>query len=280
MSRKGASLVEVLVVIAIMGGLMGLLLGAVQKVRSTAAGLQDKNQLRQVVLAGHNYASANEGRLPSGANGSTEEFFLQDVLPYLEVTGSLSYPYPPYGIAFRVLPIYISRSDYALPEQSTDQINMSAPTSLCMNATALKGTTNLAGSFPDGTSNTIAISERLSYTGLQPNEFTYLGMVFPTWIPGFIPSWRRGNFADQQQRDVVPVTEGSPPRTRASTPGVTFQVVPKWFEADGRQLQALQPGGLKVAMLDGSVRTIHPGVSEATFWGLVTPAAGDIAELD
>jgi len=25
---------------------------------------------------------------------------------------------------------------------------------------------------------------------------------------------------------------------------------------------------------------IHPGVSESTFWGLVTPAAGDIAELD
>lgn len=61
MSRKGASLVEVLVVIAITAVLIGLMLGAVQKVRSVAAGLQDKNRLRQIILAGHNYASASGG---------------------------------------------------------------------------------------------------------------------------------------------------------------------------------------------------------------------------
>ena len=280
-ARKGVTLIEIVVVIAITAILIGLLLGAIQKVRSTAAGLQDKNQLRQVILAGHNHASANEGRIPTGANSKTdEEFYLYDVLPYLEVTGELSYPYPPYGLAFRILPIYISQNDYSVPRQSVDHINMSAPTSLCLNATALKGRTNFASSFPDGTSNTIAISERLSFTGLQANVFSYNGYLTQTWVPSYFAGQRRGNFAEKLQRDVVPVTEGFPPQTRPSKPGVTFQVVPIWSEADGQQLQALQPSGLKVAMLDGSVRTIHPGVSEATFWGLVTPAAGDIAELD
>ncbi len=279
-ARKGVSLIEVLVVLAILAVMIGLLIPAVQKVRSTAAGLQDKNRLRQVVLAGHNYASANEGKLPS-ATSNESIYYLEAVLPYLEVNGPVEYPYPPWGMGYKILPVYIFDSDYSIPWFRSGEhtvIEVFAPVSVAVNAVALHGITSLAADFPDGTSNTIGVSERLFVPQDRSNTFSYRG--HNRHSPFDDISITRGNFADVIKLDHVPVTTGSPPQTRASTPGVTFQVMPKWLESDGQQLQALQPSGLKVAMFDGSVRTIHPGVSESTFWGLVTPAAGDIAELD
>ena len=66
-NRKGFTLVELLVVIAIIGILVGMLLPAVQQVREAARRATCLNNIRQVVLAAHNYQSSNQ-RFPMGSN--------------------------------------------------------------------------------------------------------------------------------------------------------------------------------------------------------------------
>lgn len=87
LNPRGFTLVELLVVIAIIGVLVGLLLPAVQAAREAARRMSCSNNMKQVVLAVHNYESAMK-QLPSAWTPpalSGDGWSLQArILPYLE----------------------------------------------------------------------------------------------------------------------------------------------------------------------------------------------------
>lgn len=63
--RRGVTLLEVIVTIAILALVVGLLLSAVASVRMRATRADNENRLRQVTLAVHSYAEARSGNLPN-----------------------------------------------------------------------------------------------------------------------------------------------------------------------------------------------------------------------
>ncbi len=83
--RRGVTLMEALVVLAILGTVCGVLMPAVVKVREAAARIQCCNNLKQVVLAAHNY-HGTYGYFPSNPDTIPDRHgTVQDLLqPYLE----------------------------------------------------------------------------------------------------------------------------------------------------------------------------------------------------
>lgn len=82
--RQGFTLVELLVVIAIIAMLVTLLLPAVQSAREAARRTQCINNLKQMVLACHNYASSNADVFPPGSPDNLLHGLFTHMLPYLE----------------------------------------------------------------------------------------------------------------------------------------------------------------------------------------------------
>ena len=278
--RTGITLLELLVAMAIVSLLMGLLLVSIQKVRQAAKDLGAKNDYKQIVLAAHGF-EAEHGSFPTSGRAESS-FFLAEILPYLEIL-------PPYstdghlnGTHHLKIPIYINKSDPSLIHQATDFLAYSGPASLSINAYALQGTPT-AARFQDGLSNTLGFTDHYHYTKKRRNWTLWTGLNLDSNIIYDENSFHEAKsavFADKMWRDALPVTSGSPAQSRCSIPGKTFQHMPTFEESDGRLVQSFSPGGLKVAMMDGSVRTIHPGVSETAFWAAVTPAGSEVAGLD
>src|SRR5581483_8991925 len=158
--NRGYTLVELLVVIGIIAVMLGLLLPAVQKVRQAAVRAKSANNIHQLTLALHQYATSHGGELPGiaermipspipGREMWRDNTFMA-ILPYLGYENFLSTQQYDWR-----LPIFVSPADPSVARWA----EASANCSYALNAPGFDNRPRLPGTYADGLSNTIWLAE-------------------------------------------------------------------------------------------------------------------------
>ncbi len=297
--HPGFTLIELLVVIAIIAVLIGLLVPAVQKVREAANRIKCANNMKQLLMATHNYAGDNDSRLPPAnfyqvvnaqTGNAAEGSAFYALLPYYEQdnlfrlytrdrpdAGYLGTQYIPLN------PIHVCPSDPTSINGIATLDGKTATSNYALNLALFGagGTFNIKGrsslyrldNIPDGTSSTIGLVETSGcfpgfptidvQSGTSENYMTWDYPAYPNTLGPYWPN-----------PDELP---GQPNYTGLFP---LPQIGVRALQADPNLCQSYHTGVMNLALMDGSVRTISAGLSQTTWTNALNPADGQVLGPD
>ena len=303
-NNKGFSLIEMIVVIAIIAILIALLLPAVQQAREAARRTQCKNNLKQLGLAMHNYHDVH-GVLPPGTfthtegrgfgNGRDAWSWFAFVLPFIDqapMYNSLDFNLPINGTPTAAaelrkgnLPAMLCPSDDAVVEEA-GAAEWQSPLHnfvVCFGNTRMdnaddSGVTGLPGMFEivnakrlddvkDGTSNTLMVGEII--TPDDVNTWNSVGRTSVAMGSGFTTFLTPNSAANDRSNNCYNRLSG----------GQLGQLCTDHGDDDWRlnvhAIRSLHVGGAQVTLGDGSCRFISENIDLNLYRALGTRNGGE-----
>lgn len=291
--RRGFTLVEALVVIAIIGILLGLLLPAVQKIRQSAYKSACQNNLKQVALAVHSFDATYLQmppypllKKPAGSSSVTTMSWRVALLPFLEQDElfrtslsafdamPLGTDVPPHTGYRHVVPVYVCPADGRLRSPlltpSGKTVGMTSYLGISYGDVkgdfkhvrpGILGSSRPLSEVSDGLSNTLMIGERPPPASLQAgNWYTSVEMEIlggPSLSLGF-----------PEALSIM----GDPCYVPPYQHGILEN------PCDRFHFWSLHFGGANFAMGDGSVRLIQYSARDI-MPALATRSGGEVVEL-